>query len=200
MSRSERSAKLSIASFTKPSSSIEDVTSKENTSESDPCRLDGAIGVAELQPLRRQRTRVRRWGGVCMVRLVRRCIVLVRGWGDVEGDWRRGGGGGRVTWRDTRGEDMLVVEEAWWTRSRRGKRLDIAIRVHVLGWVRVVGVRQDVFEGKLFWSCATSCLQMPYWQVRASCVCTIKLCLMWLDGQCFMSSDYSTPFTSVRAT
>lgn len=48
-----------------------------------------------------------------MVRLVRRCIVLVRGLGDVESDGRFGGW---ATWRDMRGEDVLVVEETWWGR------------------------------------------------------------------------------------
>lgn len=44
-----------------------------------------------------------------MVRLVRRGIVLVRGWGDVDVDWRRGG---RVTWMDVRKEDLLVGGKA----------------------------------------------------------------------------------------
>lgn len=69
--------------------------------------------MAEVQLLRRKRSRVRRWDGACMVRLVRRCIVLVRGLGDVESDGRFGGW---ATWRDMRGEDVLVVEETWWGR------------------------------------------------------------------------------------
>lgn len=84
-----------------------DVILKGNASESDPCLLEGPIGVAEVRLLRRKRSRARRWDGVCMVRLVRRCIVLVRGWECAESGGRFGGW---TTWRDMSGEDVLVVE------------------------------------------------------------------------------------------
>ena len=86
-----------------------DVALTEKTSDQDVCGLVGTAGAAEMQLLRRKRSRVRAWDGACMVRLVRRGIVLVRGWGDVDVDWRRGG---RVTWMDVRKEDLLVGGKA----------------------------------------------------------------------------------------
>ena len=51
--------------------------------------------------------------GECMVRLVRRCIVLVRGLeersGDVDVDWRNGGW---VTWMNLESEKAMVEENA----------------------------------------------------------------------------------------